>query len=65
MGLAYYNYSIDKYMSQSYKGFVDRITYHNPDTGYTIARLAVESERERVTIVGALASIQEGENVVS
>ena len=50
-------------MSQLYKGFIDRITYHNPDSGYTIARLAVEGERERVTIVGALASVQEGENV--
>ena len=50
-------------MSQLYKGFIDRVTYHNPDSGYTIARLAVEGERERVTIVGALASVQEGENV--
>ena len=49
-------------MSQLYKGYIDRITYHNPDSGYTIARLAVEGERERVTIVGALASVQEGEN---
>ena len=50
-------------MGQLYTGFIDRITYHNPDSGYTIARLAVEGERERVTIVGALASVQEGENV--
>ena len=50
-------------MSQLYKGSIDRVTYHNPDSGYTIARLAVEGERERVTIVGALASVQEGENV--
>ena len=50
-------------MSQLYKGFIDRVTYHNRDSGYTIARLAVEGERERVTIVGALASVQEGENV--
>ncbi|MDP6699130.1 MAG: ATP-dependent RecD-like DNA helicase [Candidatus Latescibacteria bacterium] len=50
-------------MSQLYKGFIDRVTYHNPDSGYTIARLAVEGERERLTIVGALASVQEGENV--
>ena len=50
-------------MGQLYTGFIDRITYHNPDSGYTVARLAVEGERERVTIVGALASVQEGENV--
>ena len=50
-------------MNQSYKGFIDRLTYHNPENGYTIARLAVEGQRERIAIVGALASIQVGENV--
>lgn len=50
-------------MNQSVKGFIDRITYHNPENGYTIARLAVEGQREKVTIVGAIASIQEGENI--
>ena len=50
-------------MTISYKGCIDRITYHNEENGYTIARLAVEGERERITVVGAMASIQEGENV--
>ena len=50
-------------MNQSYKGFIDRLTYHNPENGYTIARLVVEGQRERVAIVGAIASIQEGESV--
>ena len=50
-------------MNQSYKGSVERVTYHNPENGYTIARLAVEGERELLTIVGAIASIQEGESV--
>ena len=50
-------------MNQSYKGFIDRLTYHNPENGYTIARLVVEGQRERIAIVGALASIQEGESV--
>ena len=50
-------------MNQSYKGFIDRLTYHNPENGYTIARLVVEGQRERIAIVGAIASIQEGESV--
>ncbi len=50
-------------MNQSYKGFIDRLTYHNPENGYTIARLAVEGQRERIVIVGAIAAIQEGESV--
>jgi exodeoxyribonuclease V alpha subunit len=50
-------------MNQSYKGFIDRLTYHNPENGYTIARLVVEGQRERIAIVGAIASIQEGESI--
>lgn len=50
-------------MNQSYKGFIDRLTYHNPENGYTIARLVIEGQRERIAIVGTLASIQEGESV--
>ena len=50
-------------MNQLYKGFIDRLTYHNPENGYTIARLVVEGQRERIAIVGAIASIQEGESV--
>ena len=50
-------------MNQSYKGFIDRLTYYNPENGYTIARLVVEGQRERIAIVGTLASIQEGESV--
>ena len=50
-------------MNLSYKGSVERVTYHNPENGYTIARLSAEGEREIVTIVGAIAAIKEGENV--
>ncbi len=50
-------------MNQSYKGFIDRLTYHNAENGYTIARLVVEGQRERIAIVGTLASIQEGESI--
>lgn len=50
-------------MNQSYKGSIERLTYHNPENGYTIARLAVEGQRERIAIVGTLASVQEGESV--
>ena len=50
-------------MNQSYKGFIDRLTYYNPENGYTIARLVVEGQRERIAIVGTLASIEEGESI--
>ncbi len=50
-------------MANSYKGYIDRITYHNPENGYTIARLVAEGEREKITVVGAIASLDEGESV--
>jgi exodeoxyribonuclease V alpha subunit len=50
-------------MAESYRGYIDRITYHNPENGYTIARLVAEGQREKITVVGAIASLEEGENV--
>ncbi len=50
-------------MTESFKGHIERITYHNPENGYTIARLAPEGKRERVTVVGTLASLKEGESL--
>jgi exodeoxyribonuclease V alpha subunit len=48
------------------RGQIERITYHNPENGYTIACLRVEgavgAEREP-TIVGAIPSLAVGENV--
>jgi exodeoxyribonuclease V alpha subunit len=50
-------------MSESFKGYIDRITFHNPENGYTIARLVVEEGEERITVVGAIAALKEGESV--
>jgi exodeoxyribonuclease V alpha subunit len=50
-------------MTQTYKGYIDRITYHNPENGYTIARLVAEGQLEKLTVVGAIAALEEGESV--
>ena len=47
-------------MAESFRGYIDRITYHNPENGYTIARLVAEGQREKITVVGAIASLEEG-----
>ena len=44
------------------KGVIDHITFHNPENGYTIARLRPEGEGEPVTVVGAMA-VSAGESV--
>ncbi|MGY8822866.1 MAG: SF1B family DNA helicase RecD2 [Candidatus Latescibacterota bacterium] len=50
-------------MTETYKGYIDRITYHNPENGYTIARLVAEGEQEKLTVVGAIAALEEGESI--
>ena len=50
-------------MAETLKGYIDRITYYNPENGYTIARLVPEGKGEKLTVVGTLASLKEGESL--
>ncbi len=43
------------------EGSLERITFHNPETGYTVARLQPSGKRHLVTIVGKLLGVQVGE----
>ncbi|RPI36902.1 MAG: ATP-dependent RecD-like DNA helicase [Nitrospiraceae bacterium] len=43
------------------QGQLERITYHNEENHYTIARLKVKGQRDLVTIVGSLISVTPGE----
>ncbi len=57
------------------RGVVERLTYQNPENGYTVARLAPERPRDEaraaqaddrlVTIVGTLADLTPGEAIVA
>src|SRR4051812_46174625 len=55
------------------RGVVERITYQNPENGYTVARLAPEraeaapstSDERLVTVVGTLPDLQPGEAIVA
>src|SRR5438094_9348344 len=57
------------------RGVVERITYQNPETGYTVARLAPEragpeaeaarADDRLVTLVGTLADLTPGEAIVA
>jgi exodeoxyribonuclease V alpha subunit len=42
------------------KGVVERITYSNPDNGYTVARFQADRRFGLLTIVGALANVNPG-----
>ena len=41
-------------------GVVERITYHAPDSGYTVAKIQVKGWRELVAIIGSFPNIQAG-----
>jgi exodeoxyribonuclease V alpha subunit len=44
-------------------GVLERLTYHNEENGYTVARLAVEGARDLVTIVGNFSNPVVGEQL--
>jgi hypothetical protein len=42
---------------------LERITYANQDTGYTVARVATDRSSDLLTVVGALLGAQPGESL--
>lgn len=44
-------------------GYIERITFHNPETGYTVAQLQQPRKTETTTIVGTMTSAQPGETL--
>lgn len=44
-------------------GIVERVTYHNPENGYTVAKLKVPREADLVALVGNFAQINAGESI--
>ena len=44
-------------------GLVERVTFHNPETGFCVLRVKARGQRELVTVVGAAAAISAGEFV--
>jgi len=44
-------------------GIVERITFANPENGFTVARLRVKGEADLICVVGTLPSLSPGESV--
>jgi exodeoxyribonuclease V alpha subunit len=42
-------------------GLVERVTFHNPETGFAVMRVTVKGRREPMTVVGVVASVNTGE----
>src|SRR5690349_528705 len=50
--------------AEQLEGSIDRITFQSPETGYTVARLALAKGGDPVTVVGDLPGIRAGEAVL-
>ena len=48
-------------LTEHLSGLVERITYHNPETGYCVLRVKAERKKELVTVVGHASTIAAGE----
>ena len=44
-------------------GFLERITYHNEENDFVVAKLQEKGKRELTTIVGNLSGITPGESL--
>lgn len=50
-------------MKDEIYGYIERITFQNPETGYTVAQLQQPRKSETTTLVGNMTSIQPGETI--
>ena len=50
-------------MAETLSGVIERITFHNPDSGFVVLRVHVKGQYGLVTVVGTLPSAQAGEFV--
>ncbi len=47
------------------QGLVERVTFHNPDTGFAVLQVQVKGRRQTQTVTGALAAVNPGEWLVA
>lgn len=50
-------------MTRELFGYIERITFQNPENGFTVAWLKSPKERDLICIVGAIPALQPGETV--
>jgi len=50
-------------MSENLKGFIERVTYHNPNNGFAVLRVKLQGHDDLVTVIGSTTSVTAGEHV--
>ncbi|MBN2507991.1 MAG: ATP-dependent RecD-like DNA helicase [Verrucomicrobia bacterium] len=49
----------------SLSGLIERVTFHNEDTGFCVLKIKAKGHRDLVTVVGSLAAVSPGEWVTA
>ena len=50
-------------MPETLNGFIERVTFHNPESGFAVLRVKVKGRAELTTVVGTTTSVTAGEHV--
>ncbi|MGB4739590.1 MAG: ATP-dependent RecD-like DNA helicase [Fuerstiella sp.] len=50
-------------MPETLSGFVERVTYHNPENGFAVLRVKVKGREDLVSLIGSTTSVTAGEHV--
>ena len=48
-------------VAEQVQGVIERVTFHNPETGYCVLRVQVKGQRELITVVGYSQQVTVGE----
>lgn len=54
-----------KQFAESLSGLIERVTFFNEDTGFSVIKVKVNGQRDPVTVLGNLASVSAGEWVTA
>lgn len=52
-------------MAETVQGMIERVTFHDPESGFAVLRVRVAGKREPVTVVGNLPRAVPGEHLVA
>jgi exodeoxyribonuclease V alpha subunit len=52
-------------VTEEISGVIERVTFHNDDSGFCVLRVKTKGHREETTVVGSLASVSAGEWLVA
>src|SRR5438552_14140485 len=59
------NAAIPERRPEEISGLIERVTFHNDDSGFCVLRVKARGQREETTVVGSLPSVTAGEWLIA